>query len=380
VGLLALGKDKPPQEEETSGDSIPSHTSFPVVSTCTPGPWSLCVLNQAGEVLLHRHMKAAPEPFLKAIAPYREDLVVCVEGIFTWYWRADLCAREGLPFVLGHALSMQAIHGGKAKHDTIDSQTIAVRLRGGMLPHADVYPAVMRATRDLRRRRMPLRRQRAELVTHVPQTHRPYNVPEMGQKIAYQGNRDGIAERLPDPAVQQRIEVDLALMGYYDERLRDLEFSMVQTVKPPAANTLSWLQTVPGIGQSLSLVRLYEMHDIARCPRVQAFVSYGRLVQGAKASAGKRYATSGTKLGTAYLQWACAEAAVLCLRAHPNGQQYLARVEHKHGQGNALTVLAHKLARAVDSMLHRNTALEMAKLLPASRVGSVGEPNASLDR
>jgi hypothetical protein len=45
---------------------------------------SLCLLNQAGEILLHRNMKAAPEPFLKAIAPYREDLVVCVEGLFTW--------------------------------------------------------------------------------------------------------------------------------------------------------------------------------------------------------------------------------------------------------------------------------------------------------
>ena len=29
----------------------------------------VCVLNQAGEVLLHRDMKAAPGPFLQAIAP-----------------------------------------------------------------------------------------------------------------------------------------------------------------------------------------------------------------------------------------------------------------------------------------------------------------------
>jgi hypothetical protein len=27
-----------------------------------------------------------------------------VECIFTWYWLADLCAEQGLPFVLGHAL------------------------------------------------------------------------------------------------------------------------------------------------------------------------------------------------------------------------------------------------------------------------------------
>jgi hypothetical protein len=44
----------------------------------------LCVLNQAGEILRHRHMTAGPAPFLHAIAPSREDLGVGVEGLFTW--------------------------------------------------------------------------------------------------------------------------------------------------------------------------------------------------------------------------------------------------------------------------------------------------------
>jgi transposase len=108
-------------------------------------------------------MQAAPEPFLKAVAPYRDGLVVAVECLFTWYWLADLCADEGIPFVLGHALSMKAIHGGKAKTDTIDSQKIAASEQGGMLPKASVSPAQMRATRDLLRRRTHLMRQRAEL-------------------------------------------------------------------------------------------------------------------------------------------------------------------------------------------------------------------------
>ena len=94
----------------------------------------LCILNREGEILVHRNMPAGPEPFLKTIAPYREDVVVCVECIFTWYWLADLCAREGVPFVLGHALYMKAIHGGKAKNDKIDSHKIAALLRGSMLP------------------------------------------------------------------------------------------------------------------------------------------------------------------------------------------------------------------------------------------------------
>ena len=75
----------------------------------------VCIVHHAGEVLLHRNMKAAPKPFFKAIAPSREGLVVAVVCMFTWYWLADLCVHEGIAFVLGPALYMKAMHGGKAK-------------------------------------------------------------------------------------------------------------------------------------------------------------------------------------------------------------------------------------------------------------------------
>jgi Transposase len=188
----------------------------------------VCILSHDGEILLHRNMKAAPEPFLKAVAPYREGLVVAVECIFTWYWLADLCAAQGIPFVLGHALYMKAIHGGKAKNDKIDSQKIAMLLRGGMLPQAYVYPAEMRATRDLLRRRTHLMRKRADLLAHVQNTNSQYNLPEIGKKIAYKANRAGVAERFDDAAVQKTIEVDLALITYYDE----LEWHSVRLQRP----------------------------------------------------------------------------------------------------------------------------------------------------
>ena len=167
-------------------------------------------------------MQAAPEPFLKAVAPYHDGLVVAVECIFTWYWLADLCAEQDIPFVLGHALSMKAIHGGKAKNDKIDSQKIAALLRGGMLPKASVYPADMRATRDLLRRRMHLMRKRSELLSHVQNTNSQYNLPEIGKKIACKANREGVAERFADPAVQKNMGVALKLtpaiwsrLGFY---------------------------------------------------------------------------------------------------------------------------------------------------------------------
>jgi transposase len=194
-----------------------------------------------------------------------------------------------------------------------------------MLPHAYVSPAAMRATRDLLRRRMHLRRKRAELLPHVQHTHGQDNLPAIGTKIAYKTNRAGVAARFAAPAVQKSIEVDLALIAYDAQLLRDLELAMVTMAKQHDATTLSWLQTVPGLGKILRLVRLYERHDLARFPRVQDVVSSGRVVKCAKASAGKRYGTSGTKIGNAYRTWAFSEEAVLFLRHHPAGQQSLAR-------------------------------------------------------
>jgi transposase len=325
----------------------------------------LCILNQEGESLLHRNMKAAPEPFLQAIAPYRDDLVVCVACLFTWYWLADLCAHEGIPFVLGHALYMKAIHGGKAKNDKIDAHKIAVLLRGGMLPQAYVYPATMRATRDLLRRRMHLVRKRAELLAHIQQTNSQYNLPEIGKQLAYKANRAGVAERFPEPAVQKSMALDLTLIDTYDHLVTDLELDLVSTAKAHDAQTFYRLRSIPGVGKILALVLLYEIHDINRFPRVQEFVSYCRLVKCAKESAGKRYGTSGKKIGNAYLKWAFSEAAVLFLRNNPAGQKYLARLERRHGKGKALTVLAHKLARAVYYMLQRDTAFDRDKFLHA---------------
>src|SRR6266850_2550736 len=307
----------------------------------------VCILDSAGQVLVHRNLPSTPAALVEVVAPYRDGLVVAVECMFTWYWLADVCAAEDITFVLGHALAMKAIHGGKAKHDQIDSHKIAVLLRGGMLPQAYVSPAEMRATRDLLRRRMPLAHQRGELLAHVQNTNSQYNLPALGKNIAYKANRDGVAERFADPAVQKSIEVDLALVSYYDALLRDVELTIVKTAKHHDAHTLSLLQTVPGIGKILSLVRLYDIHDIARFPRVQDVASSCRLVTCARASAGKRSGTSGATIGNAHLTWACSEAAVLCLRDNPAGQPLLTRLEKKPSTGNALTILAHKWARAV---------------------------------
>jgi hypothetical protein len=198
----------------------------------------VCLVRQEGARLVHRHMPAAPAPFLTAMAPYCDGLGVAVACLFTWYGLADLCAQAGMPFVLGHALSMTAMHGGKAKNDTIDSQQIATLLRGGRLPQAYVSPAERRAPRAVLRRRPHLMRKRAALLAHVPHSNAHANVPDIGKQIAYKAQRAGVAERFDAPAVQKPMAVDLALLTSDAQMRSDLARFMRKTAKQHDAPTL----------------------------------------------------------------------------------------------------------------------------------------------
>jgi transposase len=309
----------------------------------------LCILDQAGAILLHQNFAADPNALRQAIAPYRDGLVIAAECMFAWYWVADLCRDEGIPFVLGHALYMKAIHGGKTKNDKIDAHKIATLLRGGTLAQAYVYPKGMRETRDLLRRRSFLVRQRALLIAHIQNEASQYNLPAFAKKLSYAANREElqVAEHFADPSVKLSIQTDLALIDAYDQQLGTLELYLASHAKIDDGNTFHRLRSIPGVGKILALILLYESHDIRRFAGVGQFLSYARLVRGCHESAGKKKGAPGKKIGNAHLKWAFGEAACLLVRHSARAKAWLARKEKKHGKAKALAILAAKLGRTV---------------------------------
>lgn len=321
----------------------------------------VCVVAADGLTREHVNLPCDPGRFLKLIEPYREQLVVSCECLFAWYWLADLCREEKITFVLGHALYMKAIHGGKAKTDKIDSEKIARLLKGGMLPQAYVYPHEMRATRDLLRRRMKLMRLRGQALAHVTNTFTQYNLPAPEKRLNSRTNRLGVPERFDDESVQCAVRSDLSLAGHLDDQLREIERYLVEHAKLDDPQAFGRLQTVPGIGPILALVLLYEIHDIRRFPTVQQFVSYCRLVKCAHESAGKLTSGKGNKIGNAHLKWAFSEASLLMLRELPAAKSFVARLEKKHGKAKALSILAARLGRTVYLMLKRQEAFDAGR-------------------
>lgn len=315
----------------------------------------LCILNPEGEEVFHRNIKASPKAFLKAVSPFREDLVVCCECMHCWYWLADLCFEEDIDFVLGHAFYMKAIHGAKSKNDRIDSEKIARMLRGGLLPMAYVYPREMRATRDLLRRRSHFVRKRTELLAHLQGLSSQNNLPVFAGRITGAEKREEFLERFCiDPSLDLSARADRDLIDHYETMIPELERFLEKEIKEDAVQGYYLLRSIPGIGKILAMTILYEIHTIDRFPTCRKFASYARLVKCQHSSNGKISGHGGGKMGSMHLKWAFSEASAYFLRGNPRGQQLLAQIEKKRGTGAALSILAHKLGRTVYFMLRRN--------------------------
>ena len=319
----------------------------------------LCVVDADGNKRLHRELKCCIEELQLALAPFREGLVVACETTFCWYWLADFCHERDITFVLGHALFMKAIHGGKAKNDRIDAEKIAALMRGGVLPQAYVYPAGMRETRDLLRRRTQLVRQRSTAMVHIQMTNAQWLFPvDIGRRLQRAGSRVDIDKAFADPSVRLSVESDLAVITHCDEQIRKLELHLERSAKIDDPQSFFLLKTIPGIGKILSLTILYEIHSVDRFPSVGQFISYCRLVKCAHTSAGKSYGTGGAKIGNAHLRWAFGEAAVLLIRESTEAKSFVDRMTKKHGKAKAISILAAKVARTVYHMLRRRQAFD----------------------
>jgi len=322
------------------------------------------ILDHKGKTVFEQNLAADPAAFLQAIKPYRKNIVVGCECMFAWYWLADLCAKEKIPFVLGHALAMKHISKSKSKSDRIDAAKLAGLLRGGLFPMAYVYPKAKRQTRDLLRRRSFFVRQRSQLIAHIVNTNSQFNLPPLAKKLTYAANRtEEIAGRFTDPSTRLMIEADLALIDDYDAQIARLERHLVRAAKVDDAVTFGFVRSVPGIGPILGLILLYEIDQITRFPEVGNFLSYSRLVRCEHSSAGKVKGSGPKKVGNAHLKWAFSEAACLMIRAVPAVKSWLQRQEKKRGKRKALSVLEARIGRAVYHLWRKQQAFDLKRFL-----------------
>jgi transposase len=323
----------------------------------------VCVLDQAGTVRLSRNLPAKPEPFLAAVVPFRPDLLVGCECVHTWYWLADTCRREGIPFALGHAWGMKAVHASKTKSDAHDAEVLARLLRGGNFPLAYPYPHERRGLRDLLRTRLRLVRQRAELYGHVHTVRRQLNLEPVGADVKYKSKRDSAAADIPDVHTRRGVEARLNLLGPLDTEIRRLERDIEVAAEGHYPAEMAALRTIPGVGRIIAMTVLLEIDTVTRFESRQQFCSYARLITPKQESSGKVVGVGNAKAGNAWLKWAFSEAAVLSAQKDERMKRCLAKLQSRHGSGKGLSIFAHKLGRVVYHLLRTTKVFDVDRFV-----------------
>jgi len=323
----------------------------------------VCVIDQDGTVRFSRNLIAKPEPFLTAVAPFRPDLLVGCECVHSWYWLADTCRQHNIPFALGHAFGIKAVHTSKTKSDAHDAEVIARLLRGGNFPLAYAYPKERRGLRDLLRTRLRLVRQRAELYGHIHTVRRQLNLTPVGSDVKYKGKRHAAAADIPDPHSRRGVEARLNLLGPLDTEIRRLERDIEVAAEEHYPAELAVLQTIPGVGRIISLTILLEIDTVTRFDTRQQFCSYARLITPRQESGGKVVGVGNAKCGNAWLKWAFSEAAVLSAQKDERMRKCLARLQSKHGVGKGLSILAYRLGRVVYHLLRTKKVFDVDRFV-----------------
>ena len=316
-----------------------------------PNRSQVCVMDKTGQVMLNRNFKNSMTNLKNLIQPYQANIAVGCESTYTYYWLADGCHESDIPFYLGHALYMKAISGNKQKNDPLDAKTIANLLRTNYFPEAYPYPKEMRPTRDLLRRRHRLVSIRGEAYSHIKMTAHQYAIDNIGSlNLKQSADQEEVLSIFKEFGIEQMILSDLDIIRALDPVIEGIEKHIRVSAINHNPRDYALLQTVPGIGDMLSMVILYETHDITRFPKHQNYASYSRVVRCDRTSAGKKVDRKNQKIGNPYLKWAFSAVIVKGQSSKLIGK-YNKRLESKYGRARGRARIAHKYCKAVYYML-----------------------------
>jgi transposase len=126
---------------------------------------------------------------------------------------------------------------------------------------------------------------------------------------------------------------------------------------------MTWLHTVPGIGNMLALTMVLATGPMARCEHVGDCASYCRWVKSQRLRNGKGKGRGHAKNGKPYLGWACVEAATCAIRFDAESKRCDPRRQSKRPQLVALKTVANKLARACYYSMRDHVPCERSKAL-----------------
>ena len=322
---------------------------------------SLCVVNQAREILIRRKFFCCHSGAIEQFFAKLGEFQAVVEATASYEWLWQLIEPLASRLVLANPSKLRVIAESAKKSDKLDAQVLAEFLALDMIPESYRPTRRQRSHRRLVRQRMYLVDCQKSTRCRIRAILSEYNADDPGLFT-----RKGL-ERLDALPLSEEdrfvVEGLLELWRSLGKQIHDTNQQLhIFAKKAPAgeAEAREVLKTIPRVGPVTVDVVVSEVGDIRRFRSAKQVCAYAGLVPGHRESAGKRKDLGITKQGSPRLRWALVEAAWRVV-AHTNRWKtaYL-RLKEKRGPKKAITAIARRLLCVMTAMLKSGQAYRMA--------------------
>lgn len=322
----------------------------------------LAIINEGDRRQYQKRLPNQSDVILAELEPYRQNLAgIVVESTFNWYWLVDVLMDNGYQVHLANPAGIQKDKGLKYSGDKHDAFWLARLLRLGILAEGYIYPRKWRPVRDLLRKRRHLVHLRTSLINSLQGIINRNCGCRLNSNKIKQLKENHIAPLLAN-------QEDLALSGtvskdcidFLSRQIREVEVAVKNKVE--LHKSYAGLQTIPGIGRTLSLTIMLETGDIGRFAKVGNYSSYCRKVPTNWTSNGRKKGRGNGKNGNKYLAWAFSEGAEMFRRYDQSARSFYNRKATRTNFMVAHTALAHKLCRAAYFIIRDGVEYDPGKL------------------
>jgi len=319
------------------------------------------VINEQDQRLYRKRLPNRLDAVLSALEPFKDTLEgIVVESTYNWYWLVDGLKEKGYRLHLANPSAIKQYEGLKHTDDQWDSFWLAHMLRLNMLPEGYIYPKEERSVRDLLRRRLLFVKHRTAHILSL-QSMISRNLGTQISGNAIKRLEQGDAEILFNhPHLVLAAQNSIAVIRFLTKRIKLIENAVKTHIT--LREEFSYLLTIPGIGDILTLTIMLEVGDISRFPTVGDYSSYCRCVRSERLSNGKKKDENNRRNGNRYLSWAYVEAANFSNRFCPHAQRFYQRKMAKTNGIVAIKALSNKLARASYYIMRDKVPYDVDKL------------------
>ena len=331
----------------------------------------ITTVNDLGKQVRQERLPNVPDSILAYFASFDGPHRAVVECTAGWYW-LNVLEAHGIELILAHAKYLKAIAYAKVKTDKVDSATLARLLWLDTIPQAHKITREKRNLRDVMRTRLRIVGRRTSCYISVHNLGRKFNCDDL-----IDIDHQSLPDELPESA-------RLLMQCHYQQisLLSDQILSLEQHLHPVLIpnDDIQRILYVPGIGKITAFTIFLEIDGIERFASDKQFLSYCRLVPGAKNSNKTLRHKSGCKDGNKYLKIAFSDVAVHAIQYWPEIKAFYHRCLRRSNEPIARTLVAKELARIVYYMLKNKTEYRGFKGRPVSRIKSIQWPRLKTHR